>query len=1079
MIKHKIRLIILLLTVLLTTISYKYMAAQNCLPKIAHDSLQLVTDGVVFCSESKGDTMYIGGVFKYIGKYTGGIGRINDSGSLNIGSNWPRVHGRVYTVVADGNGGYYIGGRFSKIGDSARSNFAHVDSQWRVTAFRIEAGTGNSTYITSIVPHNNKLYIAGSFWRVNGLERSHAACVEIPSLRVLKWNPGVQGRNINAMVLYKDKIYLGGDFSGFNHAPGPVDSNLAVVDTLLGDVIKTGYNANGTVRDMFLDGDTLYVAGLFQKIAGKQRTRVASIHLPGDSLTSWNPIVNSSYDFCVNSIAVSGQNIYLGGRFDSVNSVKRESIALVNKNSGSLLPWAPGFKGGVTTISIYGDKVYIGGKFDSVGGKRRINIAMVDTAGNVSDWNPGVNLVEGNSLLWESVEEIIRRDNNIYIAGAINSCGGKAVKRLASFNAKTSEIFHMPSVSFSGQSSTTGYTESVRVLKRIGNMLYIGGIFDKIDTNKRRTLAAFDLNTYKVTAWQTDSLAGYPMAIELSDSLLYVGGDFSAVGTTSRKNICAFDTATGALLSFNQSNDGSAIRTIKTLGSNLFIGGDFTTFAGQSRNSVAVINKSTSALQPWKIQGSSVHPVDKIQFYNNRVYVCGQALRKMDTTTSNPAPQTYGLWGGGLRSVVLYNGKAYAGGFQTMAALDTVNNSTNKLKLGMNWEIYDVNNVDSSLFAFGDIRYIYKGEKLLTHMVRFHISTVYDTPYVTITPPSQKCPYWNYSSDVWYAHTNVDAPLFYWTRNGLPANTTESPVAGVGPYNGDKVVCTVEPRAGCYATPTISSDTVIATLLTPTVTSASLLGDSVFCANNLYTETYFAQTSFTPDVYRWKVGGQNIANTSDSLNHYPTLPAKIITYYAYVPDTGCYDVQYVVVKDTPLIYRVDTPIIFVSGPPYPMPEYSRVVMTANLQKVPMHYNIKWRNNGILFCDTNHVNTVAYTKPKGTDRITATIKPAGCYEEVTSNVFEIQGGVGINDVSETTEIKVSPNPFYKTALVTGLNSGDKIQLYDMLQRKLLEKQADKNNGIVYIEGNELPPGSYILEVTGEGGVIKSITKLQKL
>jgi len=1067
------------LIILISILAANKTSAQNCLPKIAHDSLQLVTDGIVFCSESKGDTMYIGGAFKYIGKYTGGIGRISDNGDLNIGSNWPRVHGRVYTVVPDGKGGYYIGGRFSKIGDSTRSNFAHVDSQWRVTAFRLEVGYGNSTFVSAIVPHNNKLYIAGSFSRVNGLDRSHAACVEIPSLRVLKWNPGVLGRNINAMVLYNGKIYLGGEFTGFNHAAGPVDSNIAVVDTLLGDVVDTLYNANGIVRDMFLDGDMLYVAGAFKKINDSSRSNIASFYLPTDSLTAWNPFPNNPQYNYINSVKVVGSKVYLGGSFEWVNNVKRRNAAVVNKWSAALLPWTAEVNGPVSTINVYGDKVYIGGKFDSVGTKRRINIAMVDTAGNISDWNPGVNLVEGNSLLWESVEEIIRKNNNIYIAGAINSCGGKAVKRLASFNAKSSEILNMPPVSFAGTSGTTGYTESVRVLKRIGNVLYIGGIFDKIDTYKRRTLAALDLNTYEITPWQTDSLAGYPVTIELSDSSLYVGGDFSAVGIISRKNICAFDTATGALLSFNPSNNSNSIRTIKILGSHLFIGGDFSSFGGQSRNNVAVINKQTGALRPWNISGSAIQPVDKIQFYNNRVYVCGIGLRKMDTTTSNSAPQTYALWGGGLRSVVLYNGKAYSGGYQSMIAVDTVNNSTNKLQLGMNWEIFDVNNVDSSLFAFGDIRYIFKGEKLLTHMVRLNISTVYDTPYVTITPPSQKCPYWRYSSDLWYAHTNVDAPLFYWTRNGLPANTTESPVSGVGPYNGDKVVCTVEPRAGCYTTPTVSSDTVIATLLTPTVTSASLLGDSVFCANNLYTETYFAQTSFTPDVYRWKVGKQNIANSSDSLNHYPTMPAKVITYYAYVPDTGCYDVQYVIVKDTPLIYTVYTPGISVSGPPYPMPENSRVVMTANLHMVPMYYNIKWRNNGVLFCDTNHVNTVAYTKPKGTDRITATIKPAGCYEEVTSGVFEIQDKVGIDAVDGTGGIKVSPNPFYQTILITGLNSGDKIQLYDMLLRKLVEKDADKNNGTIQIDGNELSPGNYILEISGADGIKKSTTKLLRL
>src|ERR1044072_5569420 len=89
-----------------------------------------------------GHTLYLGGSFLYVGPSTGGgvpcHAHTAAHGSfLYVGPStgggvpcdahtaaplpsYPRVVGRVYTVVADGQGGWYIGGLFSYVGGQAR-----------------------------------------------------------------------------------------------------------------------------------------------------------------------------------------------------------------------------------------------------------------------------------------------------------------------------------------------------------------------------------------------------------------------------------------------------------------------------------------------------------------------------------------------------------------------------------------------------------------------------------------------------------------------------------------------------------------------------------------------------------------------------------------------------------------------------------------------------------------------------------------------------------------------------------------------------------------------------------------------
>ena len=72
------------------------------------------TDGPVYASYQKGDTLYIGGSFTQVGYGVGRLARyLPDSSVPDFNFIELDKNNSLYAVEPDGNGGYYLGGIFS------------------------------------------------------------------------------------------------------------------------------------------------------------------------------------------------------------------------------------------------------------------------------------------------------------------------------------------------------------------------------------------------------------------------------------------------------------------------------------------------------------------------------------------------------------------------------------------------------------------------------------------------------------------------------------------------------------------------------------------------------------------------------------------------------------------------------------------------------------------------------------------------------------------------------------------------------------------------------------------------------
>jgi len=346
--------------------------------------------------------------------------------------------------------------------------------------------------------------------------------------------------SINAMLVENDILYIGGSFSLVDPGRANVARNgLAAIDLASGTVVANWNpgvgGASPIVHSMALssDGNSLLVGGEFTSIASTPRNRLASIgivegSLSFSSVTSWNPDVTG---VAVYTLLVSSSGpIYLGGDFTSVGGVLRNNVASIDPGTALVSVWSPTPNGAVYSLYLSGSTLYVAGDFTMVDSSLRNNLAAigVDTA-TVSSWNPDPDA---------PVRTLVGSTGTLYVGGDFTGFGGA------------------------------------------------GGV-------TRNYLAAIDLSDASIdTNWNPD--ANGPVRVLLKSvngDLLYVGGDFSMMGVTSRNRLAALDITSGSLDAWNPDAGTVSLESAKALfnssanspsGSKLIAGGSFTTVGGGS-----------------------------------------------------------------------------------------------------------------------------------------------------------------------------------------------------------------------------------------------------------------------------------------------------------------------------------------------------------------------------------------------------------------------------------------------------------------------------------------------------------------
>jgi FG-GAP-like repeat len=276
----------------------------------------------------------------------------------------------------------------------------------------------------------------------------------------------------------------------------------------------------------------------------------------------------------VSAIAVSGNDVYVGGSFKTVGGVVANGIAKWNGTSWSAL--GGGVSGGefghVDAIAVSGSDVYIGGDFTTAGGISANRIAKW----NGSSWSAlGSGVSGGVASITTKVNALAASGSNIYVGGNFTTAGGVNTNYIAKWNGSNWSALG------TGVRDIGGFN-SVVALAVSGNDVYAGGGFKTIGGVSVNGIAKWDGASWSALGSGVD---GDIYAIAVNGSNVYVGGGFSTAGGVNNVNSIA--KWNGTIWSTLGNGVNSTVRAIAVSDSNVFVGGVFTSAGGSSVNRIA------------------------------------------------------------------------------------------------------------------------------------------------------------------------------------------------------------------------------------------------------------------------------------------------------------------------------------------------------------------------------------------------------------------------------------------------------------------------------------------------------------
>jgi hypothetical protein len=425
------------------------------------------------------------------------------SGSLTTWN--PNLEGTYVAVnsIARIGDTIYLGGYFDKVGVSVAKNFAAVglsDGKNKQHPF------GKFDYVHKIVTKGTTLYFSGYRQRNATTWDDYWAFEQSGALTGWAlntvWGDYQMAAGNNAIFLSVSEGFLGGE-----------DRNgLAVFDNSTGQL--DGFNPNpGHVSALHLDQDTLLVANWSNKIS--------AINLSAQTIGSW--LKDTTFDGPVYAITKKGNIVYVGGTFRNVNkNILRDGLAAFAFDSGDLLSWSPkvGKKDGsmsVKTLAVSGDLILVGGRFETINSQKRENLAAIDVNGVLQAWNPSPN---------NEVYKIVVDKNNIYVGGQFNQITASGYSRngFAAFDASSLDLLAWDMK----LDHSSGNPPAVLGISVSNGHVYVSGFFEEVNGTPVDSVAAFKRSDWTLTPWKPNigDSTWNSFVTAYSDRVL-IGGNFA------------------------------------------------------------------------------------------------------------------------------------------------------------------------------------------------------------------------------------------------------------------------------------------------------------------------------------------------------------------------------------------------------------------------------------------------------------------------------------------------------------------------------------------------------------------------
>jgi hypothetical protein len=507
-------------------------------------------------------------------------------------------NGFIQTIAISGTD-VYVGGFFFNAGNVPGADYiARWDGAQWYTVGGANAIPGSSFAVYAIAISGTNVYIGGNFTTAGGVSGANY---------IARWDgttwsgllSGTFGINsqVNTIAISGTEVLVGGWFTRAGGVPGA--NAIARWDGVQWHTVG-GANAipgsSSAVYAIAITGTDVYVGGFFTNAGGNNAndylTRwTGSSFVPPGSKTA-RPLNGTVY-----TVAVSGTDVYVGGRFTNAGNVPGANyIARWDGAQWHTVGGANAINGEVYTIAISGSNVYVGGSFISAG----------DIPGSsfVARWDgmQWSGLLSGTVGLNRPVYTIAISGTDVYVGGDFTADGVFGANSIAHWNRGAERagsglsgvlgmnyIARWNGTSWSGLlSGTVGLNGPVYTIAISGTDLYAGGRFANAGgVRGANYIARWNSanNTWNLVGGANAISRDFRTvvrAIVLSGSDVYVGGNFTnAGGVRGANHIARWDgTNWNAVGRASAINDN--VYAVAISGANVYVGGDFTNAGGNS-----------------------------------------------------------------------------------------------------------------------------------------------------------------------------------------------------------------------------------------------------------------------------------------------------------------------------------------------------------------------------------------------------------------------------------------------------------------------------------------------------------------
>lgn len=322
-----------------------------------------------------------------------------------------------------------------------------------------------------------------------------------------------------------------------------------------------------------ISGNDIYAAGHFDTAGG----------IPANNIAKWNgtswEVLGSGTNNIVRTIAVSGNNVYAGGEFTMAGGVPVNKIARWDGSTWNALGSGLFNDGGasVYTITVFGNNIFVGGLFSQAGGNPANNIARWDGA----TWHP-----IGNGL-GPFVFTIAVENNFSIFAGGL-------------FTTPFNYIAHWDG--FNWNSMSSGMSGAVSTLMLSGGNLYAGGTFATAGGVLVNNVARWNgINWYAMGTGLTFQFSqGDVISLAQCGNTIYAGGSFDVSGGFMDDKIAKWDGANWIEIGteINNAPEFTTIYQITAVGNNLITNGTFKWAGTTVVNNIAQWTDTSASAAP-------------------------------------------------------------------------------------------------------------------------------------------------------------------------------------------------------------------------------------------------------------------------------------------------------------------------------------------------------------------------------------------------------------------------------------------------------------------------------------------------